>query len=331
MPVLSNQKETTMSRNLAASGSKLSPVVSALMVCLALAACSKQPSSSTPAAAAGPEATADSDASYSDLKARQEELARREAAVAEKERELQLAQREAKVADQEQQLAREKQEAEAAAAKAAAARDSALKVAAAKKAAASKAASSKMAASSGSSKPPEPVFQNVEVAAGTPLTLALASDLSSKTARPGDSFEATVASNLTVGGRVVVPTGTRITGNVTEVISGSHAIGATPTLGLKFNQLELEDGQIIPITGELMEQGASEKVSDTAKILGGAAVGAVLGHQVKTNNRGKVIGGLLGGAVGAIAAKNTGSEVELASGSTLTLTTGEPFMVKVRS
>lgn len=319
-----------MSRNLAASGSKLSVVLSALMVCLALSACSKQPSSSAPGAAA-PEATADSDTSYSDLKARQEELAKREAAVAEKERELQLAQREAKVADQEQQLAREKQEAEAAAAKAAAARDSALKVAAAKKAAASKAAASKAAVSSGSSKPPEPVFQTVEVAAGTPLTLALSSDLSSKTARPGDSFEATVASNLTVGGRVVVPTGTRITGNVTEVISGSHAIGATPTLGLKFNQLELEDGQIIPITGELMEQGASEKVQDTAKILGGAAVGAVLGHQVKTNNRGKVIGGLLGGAVGAIAAKNTGSEVELASGSTLTITTGEPFMVKVRS
>jgi type IV secretory pathway VirB10-like protein len=328
--MLSNHEEIAMPRIPAASGSKLPHVLSRLMVCLALSACSKEPSSSAPAAA-GPEAAAEADASYGDLKARQEELARREAAVAEKERELQLAQREAKVADQEQQLAREKQEAEAAAAKAAAARDAALKVAAAKKAAAKRTASATKPASSTPSAPPAPVFQNVEVAAGTPLTLALASDLSSKTARPGDSFEATVASNVMVDGRVVVPTGTRITGNVTEVISGSHAIGAVPTLGLKFNQLELEDGQIIPITGELMEQGASEKVRDTAKILGGAAVGAVLGHQVKTNNRGKVIGGLLGGAVGAIAAKNTGTEVELASGSTLTLTTGEPFMVKVRS
>jgi hypothetical protein len=40
---------------------------------------------------------------------------------------------------------------------------------------------------------------------------------------------------------------------------------------------------------------------------------------------------LLGGAVGAIAAKNTGTEVQLTSGSTLTLTTGEAFSVKVRS
>jgi len=321
-----------MFRNLPAPGSKLSALLTILTVCLALSACSKQASSPASAEAA-PQATADTaadaNASYEDLKARQEELARREAAVAEKERELQLAQREAKVADQEQQLAREKKEAEDAAAKAATARDNALKVASAKKAAA-RAAASKTPAASSPSKPPEPVIQNVEVAAGTPLTLALASDLSSKTAQPGDSFEATVASNLTVNGRVVVPTGTRVTGNITEVISGSRAIGATPTLGLKFNQLELEDGQLIPITGELTEQGSSEKVRDTAKILGGAAVGAVLGHQVKTNNTGKIVGGLLGGAIGAVAAKNTGTEVELASGSTLTLTTGEPFTVKVR-
>jgi type IV secretory pathway VirB10-like protein len=304
------------------------PVLTMMLVaCLALAACSKQ-TPSPEQAAATPEPTADG--SDSELKARQEELARREAAVAEKERELQLAQREAKVADQEQQLGREKKEAEAAATKAASARDASLKVATARKAAASQAASSKAAASSGSSAPPAPVIQSVEVAAGTPITVALSSALSSKTAQPGDSFEATVASNVVVNGRVVVPTGTRISGNVTEVISGSNSIGAVPALGLKFNQLELEDGQIVPISGELMEQGASEKVQDTAKILGGVAAGAILGHQIKTNNRGKVIGGLLGGAVGAIAAKKTGTEVDLAAGSTVTLTTGEPLTMKVR-
>ncbi len=319
-----------MSRDVPASGGKVSAALSMLMACLLLSACGKQEASPTPAATA-PEAAAEADASYSELKARQEELAKREAAVAEKERELQLAQREAKVAEQEQQLAKEKKEAEEAAAKAAAARDAAMKVAAAKKAAASRAASAKTAAHSSPSKPPEPVTQTVEVPAGTALTVALSSDLSSKTARPGDSFEATVASSLMVNGRVVVPVGTRVTGNITEVISGSHAIGAVPMLGLKFNQLELEDGQLIPITGELTEQGTSEKVRDTAKILGGAAAGAVLGHQVKTNNTGKIVGGLLGGAIGAVAARNTGTEVDLASGSTLTLTTGEPFSVKVRS
>src|SRR5262245_24550509 len=188
----SNLKETPMLRNVpAASSSRLSPaVLSMLVACLALASCSKQAASPAPTEAAAPQSTADTAAdaenSYNDLKARQEELAQREAAVAAKERELQLAQREAKVAEQEQKLAQEKKEAEAAAAKAAAARDAALKVAAAKKAAASAA---KASASNAASAPPKPVFENVDVAAGTPLTLALSSDLSSKTARPGDSFE----------------------------------------------------------------------------------------------------------------------------------------------
>src|ERR1043166_1938711 len=109
--LLSNQKETTMSRNTQASGRKLPSALSILVVCLALAACSKEASSPTSNAAA-PEPT--SDGSDSELKARQEELARREAAVADKEREIQLAQREAKVAEQEQHLANEKKDAEAA-------------------------------------------------------------------------------------------------------------------------------------------------------------------------------------------------------------------------
>ncbi len=117
-----------------------------------------------------------------------------------------------------------------------------------------------------------------------------------------------------VDGKVAVPIGTRVTGTVTDVISGSRGIGKTPMIGVRFSQLELENGQTIMITGDLVEEGKSERGQDTAKILGGVAAGAVLGHQVKTNNRGKVIGGLLGGAIGAVAAQKTGSEVTLAGG-----------------
>jgi len=44
-----------------------------------------------------------------------------------------------------------------------------------------------------------------------------------------------------------------------------------------------------------------------------------------------VVGGLLGGAIGALVARNTGAEVQLAAGSQLTLNTAEPFTVKVRA
>jgi hypothetical protein len=248
--------------------------------------------------------------------------AAREEALAAKEQE--LAEREAALAAKEQEEEQVRLEAQAAA-------DEAAAKAAAK-------ASVKKPERAAPSTPPAdeatvaaakaaPVVKKVSVPAGTQLTIALGSALSSKTAAVGDPFDASVVSDVMVGKRVAVPAGTRVTGTITGVVSGSRAIGAVPMLGLKFDRLVLEDGQNIPVTGELVEQGKSEKARDTAKILGGAAAGAVLGHQVKKGDSGKVIGGLLGGAIGAVAAKKTGTEVTLAEGSTLTITTGEAFKV----
>lgn len=178
--------------------------------------------------------------------------------------------------------------------------------------------------------PPPPPPPPITVPAGTQMTVALEQALSSKTARSGEPFEARVASSILIDGRVAVPAGSRVTGWITDVISGSAKIGAIPTLGLGFDSLQLPDGQRIAIKGELVEKGASERGRDTAKILGGAAGGAILGHQVKNNNSGKVIGGLLGGVVGAIAAQKTGTEVEIAPDTELTLSLNESFQVKGR-
>ncbi len=297
---------------------------------LALSGCDKQPSSATAPTSSTPQASATGDASSQDAKQREDELARREAAVAERERAVQLAQREADAAAAEQELAKRK-EADAAAAKVAARKAAAAKAAAAKAAAARVAAKSTSAGGVYPTSPPVPVARPVQVPGGTPIVVALSSPLSSKTAKIGDTFGATVASNVLANGRIAVPAGTRVSGKVVQVISGSRSIGAVPALGLEFDQLELDDGQVIPITGTLNEQGASEKVQDSAKIVGGAAAGAVIGHQVHTNSGGTIVGGLLGGAIGALVARNTGSEVQLAAGSQLTLNTAEPFTVVVRS
>jgi type IV secretory pathway VirB10-like protein len=301
---------------------------------VALSGCDKQPSSAMAPTSSTPQASATGDTSSQDAKQREDELARREAAVAEKERAMQLAQREAEVAAAEQELAKKK-EADAAAAKAAARKASAAKAAAAKAAAARVAAKSSPAGQpAGGVYPPSPavpVARPVQVPGGTPIVVALSSPLSSKTAKIGDTFGATVASNVLANERIAIPAGTRVSGKVVQVVSGSHSIGAVPALGLEFDQLELDDGQVIPITGTLNEQGASEKVQDSAKIVGGAAAGAVIGHQVHTNSGGTIVGGLLGGAIGALVARNTGSEVQLAAGSQLTLNTAEPFTVVVRS
>jgi len=77
----------------------------------------------------------------------------------------------------------------------------------------------------------------------------------------------------------------------------------------------------------LQQLGQSEKGRDTAKIVGGAAVGAVAGHQVRNDNRGKIIGGLIGALAGTAIAKKTGTEVQLSAGSQLNIVLSDGFSV----
>jgi uncharacterized protein YcfJ len=108
------------------------------------------------------------------------------------------------------------------------------------------------------------------------------------------------------------------------VTSGSQKIGAVPALRIDFTQLVVADGTSTAINARAVQKGQSEKGRDTAKIAGGTAAGAIIGHQID-DDKGKVIGGVLGGAAGAIAAQKTGTEVELPAGSTLTATLRADF------
>jgi hypothetical protein len=267
------------------------------------------------------DATALVDNAAAELATKEAQLAEREAALAQKEAEQQEAEA-ARLAAEE--AARVESEAAAAAAAAAAARKP---VPAKSSAAASKPATSSSSASTTAkpAAPPPPLV----VPAGTTLTVALSSAVSTKTAKVGDPISAQVVSDVLVGNRVAVPAGSRVSGTVTQVVSGSNKIGGVPVLGLRFDTLQLVGGQSMPISGEIVQQGRSDTGMDTAKILGGAAAGAVVGHQVD-DDKGKVIGGLLGGAAGAVAAKKTGAEVQLAQDSTLAIALGAPIEVAGR-
>lgn len=173
---------------------------------------------------------------------------------------------------------------------------------------------------------PAPV-STVTVPAGTELALSLSTALSSKSTKSGDPVRAMLTSDVRVDGRTAIASGTTVAGSVVKVVSGSDKIGGTPTLVVAFDRIELPGGKDVPITGELTSRGKSDNTRDTVKIVGGAAAGALLGDQVSNKDRGKVIGGLLGAAAGAIAAKETGTEVKLAEGTALTLALGAPVEI----
>lgn len=282
-------------------------VVFAIACVLALGACGKSPE--------GP-------AAQDAAKAAPAENAP-DAALAAKEQE--LAQREKEVADREAALAAQKAE-EDKAANAPAPVKPATSVPPKKKNPPAVAANT----SSATPKPVKPVVTPIVVPAGAQLTVALLSELSSKTAKPGDTFSSRLVSDLTVDGRLAAPAGSHVTGSVTDVVSGSQKIGGTPSLGLRFETLVLENGQEIPINGTLVEAGKSDTARDTAKIVGGAAAGAIIGHQIKSGSGGKIVGGILGGAIGAAIAKNTGTEVVLPVDTNLTIALSAPIEIKPR-
>jgi uncharacterized membrane protein len=175
----------------------------------------------------------------------------------------------------------------------------------------------------------KPAPRIVTVPSGTELKLTLASDLSTKSAKVGDTFRARLGNDVMAEGKVAIPAGTTVVGQVTNVVSGSDKIGAVPTISLHFNSLEYSGGKTLPISGDYTSTGKSEKGQDTAKIVGGAAAGAILGHQVNDKSSGTIIGGLLGAGAGTLAAKKTGTEVKLPADTPVIVVLGAPLKVQV--
>lgn len=176
---------------------------------------------------------------------------------------------------------------------------------------------------------PVPVETTVVVPAGTKIRLRLLEGVSSQTAAVGQAVDAEVGAPLAAGGVTAIPAGARVHGRVTE----AHAlkkVGGRARLALAFDSVVVA-GRTVPIEAAFAREGKSETGKDAATIAAGAVVGTVLGNQARHNDRGKVIGGLLGAGVGtAIAASTEGEKIELGPGAELELTLRADVPVRVR-
>jgi Glycine zipper 2TM domain len=267
------------------------------LAALVLAACGKKPEE--PVAAAAPDAAAEQQAQEDAvIKAREEELDRREQELALKEKEKELADREAALA------------------KANAPKPKPAVVAAAPKPAAPKPAPAPVAAGP----------KDYTIPAGTSISVQLPAEISTKTAKVGQRVSGNLTNDIVVDGKVVAKAGALVQGSVTQVISGSKTIGGKPTLALDFDNLTSEGGDR-PMNARITQVSEkSDKAGDTAKIAGGAAVGGVVGHQISHKN-GAIFGALIGAAAGTAAAKKTGKEVVLPAGTVVGLTLDQPVTV----
>lgn len=173
---------------------------------------------------------------------------------------------------------------------------------------------------------------SLSVPAGTTFDIELIDGVSSESSQVGDPFSARTVHDLTEGGVVAVPAGSRVEGEVSAV-QPLKKIGGQAQLALTFHRIVLPDGTAVPIDASFAAAGKSETKRDAGTIAGSAAAGAILGRIIDKKHRDKhtVLGALVGAAVGtAIASKTEGEAVALPAGAVVTLSLNQGLNVTRR-
>jgi hypothetical protein len=180
-------------------------------------------------------------------------------------------------------------------------------------------------------RPSEPTWRRLTIEEGAPIAVEILDPISTKYSRPGDSFNARLASDLLAdNGRVAVRKGAEITGHVAEV-KKNQRIGGRAKLLVTMDRIELPDGSSAPIEAAWSTQGKSQTPKDAATI-GGATVGGAILGRILDHGDGDVIGGLLGAAAGtAVAHQKVGQPITLGSGAVINMHLRAPIEVRVRN
>jgi hypothetical protein len=189
------------------------------------------------------------------------------------------------------------------------------------------------------------LLDKIVVPKNTTIPLELKSTINSRTAYPGESIYCVTIFPITVGNRIVIPVGTYVKGEVTQVVRPGRVKGKAQ-VGIKFNTITLPSGTTRALratlsgfggTGnegfnreESKVKGPSSKGEDAGKVArttaagveGGIISGAIAGHP----GEGAALGSLAGAAGGLIwVLASRGKEIVLPSGTNLELQLAAPL------
>jgi hypothetical protein len=174
----------------------------------------------------------------------------------------------------------------------------------------------------------EPV-RPIVVEAGTALEVTVDQSISSKTNNPGDQFDCSIASPVTVNGREVIPVGAKCTGTVTDAKSAGRFKGGA-MLGVALSSVTVH-GQTYPIHTTGFEEAGKGRGKRTAiGAGGGAAVGAIIGA-IAGGGKGAAIGAAAGGGAGTAGAALTGKrDITIPAETRLSFKLAQPLELKPR-
>jgi hypothetical protein len=144
------------------------------------------------------------------------------------------------------------------------------------------------------------------IPAGTKLTVRLESQISSRSAKAGQTFHANLAHNLVVNGKKIADAGTPARVKVTYAKS-SGRLHDPGQLTLRLSAIEI-NGKTAPISSTAYHaKGKSHTKGNVEKIGGGAAAGALIGG-LAGGGKGALIGTAAGAGAGTGLAAATGKE-----------------------
>ena len=177
--------------------------------------------------------------------------------------------------------------------------------------------------------PAKPQFVEVVVPASSVVGLHVSTSITSETAKVEDRVEARVTRDVIADGRVAIPAGTKVIGDVTLVERGGK-MKDKARLGVRFHTLVLADGDQVPFrTDAIFREGASPGAESARKIggaaMGGAIIGAIIGGA-----KGAAIGGATGAAGGsAVVMAGDRNAATLPAGTIVTVRLSSPVAIDV--
>lgn len=151
-----------------------------------------------------------------------------------------------------------------------------------------------------------PVLETVVIPAGTTLTVRLGEAVGSKISSPGQSFTATLATPVDVGGKTIIPSGAAARGVVTDAKPLGRFKGGA-VLQIKLNSVTV-NGAEHSIETSAVTRAAKGKGKRTAVMTGGGAgLGAIIGG-LAGGGKGAAIGALAGAGAGGAGSAFTGNK-----------------------
>ena len=172
-----------------------------------------------------------------------------------------------------------------------------------------------------------PVGAAGTVPAGSSIVVTLDQSVSSKDATVGQKVDGSIGENVVVGGKTVIPKGSKVSLSVASV-QASGRLSTPAKLWLKIDSIAVNGRTYTASTRWSGQTGPSHNKRNVVAIGGGTALGAIIGG-IAGGGKGAAIGAAAGAGAGTAGAAMTGKkDVTFPAETKLRFTTKTDLVVK---